>query len=222
MPGDRVLLVGLHRAAVHAGRVQAVVAGGRHVLLHRRRAAAAEEQADRRARPRRRRARSGCGRPVTHALQPVQRSRSTSKAYCWSRPGAIRGSDRGNSGPAAEPPSRRAGARSFPPPFPAAASRADRRGISLPPAGTILARPARGRGGASLRSSGSLSAVAFIECSGSGLGSEAGNFVYGGGVRRDGAGTGDGRAAVAAVRSQGAFSDFFRQAPARKPRRPRP
>ena len=43
---DRVLLVGLHRAGVHAGRVEAVVAGGRHVLDDRQAPAAAVQQAD--------------------------------------------------------------------------------------------------------------------------------------------------------------------------------
>ena len=44
--GDRILLVGLDRAAVQAGRVDAVVAGGGHRLLHGRVARAAVQQAD--------------------------------------------------------------------------------------------------------------------------------------------------------------------------------
>ena len=46
MPVDGILLVGLHRAAVHAGRVEAVVAGGGHRLLHGRLARAAVQEAD--------------------------------------------------------------------------------------------------------------------------------------------------------------------------------
>ena len=45
-PGDRVLLVGVDRAAVEAGRVEAVVAGRGHVLEHRQRRRPADEQAD--------------------------------------------------------------------------------------------------------------------------------------------------------------------------------
>ena len=45
-PGDRVLLVGVHRAGRQAGRVEAVVAGGRHVLEHRQAGTPPDEQAD--------------------------------------------------------------------------------------------------------------------------------------------------------------------------------
>ena len=71
--GDRILLVGVHRAAVHARRIEAVMAGRRDGLLHRR------LRACRRAsRPTARQV-SSSSRPfrvwhaVTHALQPVQR-----------------------------------------------------------------------------------------------------------------------------------------------------
>ena len=44
--GRGILLVGLHRAAVHAGRVEAVMAGGRDRLLHGRLARTAVQEAD--------------------------------------------------------------------------------------------------------------------------------------------------------------------------------
>src|SRR5205085_2861104 len=46
-PGDRILLVRLHRATVHARGIHAVVAGRRHGLLHRRAGSAAVNHADR-------------------------------------------------------------------------------------------------------------------------------------------------------------------------------
>ena len=46
MPVDGILFVGLDRTAVHARRVEAVVAGGGDRLLHRRVARAAVQQAD--------------------------------------------------------------------------------------------------------------------------------------------------------------------------------
>ena len=98
-PGDRVLLVGLGRAALQARRVDAVVAGAGHgdrlprpALAGAGRAGAGVVQ---RARPAA--TTSPSSRPLrlwhaaTHALQPVQASRSTSNAYCWPGPGGVAG-----------------------------------------------------------------------------------------------------------------------------------
>ena len=91
-PGDRVFLVGVDRAGVQAGRVEAVVARRRHVLEHRQRWPSRRRAGRPRARTRRRRARSSEWQAATHALQPEQRSRSTSKASCWPGPGGLAGS----------------------------------------------------------------------------------------------------------------------------------
>ena len=91
-PGDRVLLVGVDRAGVQAGRVEAVMARRGHVLQHRQASAVPPT-----SRPTSRQD-SPSSRPfsewqaATHALQPEQRSRSTSKANCWPGPGGLAGS----------------------------------------------------------------------------------------------------------------------------------
>ena len=80
--GDRVLLVRVHRAAVQARRVEAVVAGGRDVCC----TGAWLRAAVQAGRPSRQVSSSSSPfrlwQAATHALQPVQASRSTSKAYC--------------------------------------------------------------------------------------------------------------------------------------------